>query len=164
MLLWPRYLRKEMPCGFGLRTKLTYHHVKMATNWPYRVDAYSVFQKILLESESTAKPSSLPVDNPTKPFWQYPGLTRDYPVDTENDPDGNKAANPLSHEGSGGSETLTNDADLVIIGSGITGVTVAYELSKKIREDESWKSKGTKFRVVIVEARDFCKFLRETLR
>ncbi|KAF8880122.1 FAD dependent oxidoreductase-domain-containing protein [Mucidula mucida] len=71
--------------------------------------------------------SSLPVANPTKSFWiDSPG------------------ANPLAKEGSVGD--LTVEADVCIIGSGITGISAAYHLSKKA---------GLK--VVVLEARDFCR-------
>lgn len=125
---------------------------RMTSNSPFPVDVWPVFQKLFEESESIAKPSSLPVENPTKSYWGYPGLTRDFPVDKENDPDGSKAANPLSHEGSAG--PLSTEADLIIIGSGITAISVAFELSKRIRGGEK---RNRKFRVVVIEARGFCK-------
>lgn len=49
-------------------------------------------------------PANLPVPNPSKSFW----------IDSSPD------ANPLRAEGSTGS--LTDDADVCIIGSGITGM------------------------------------------
>ncbi|KAK0196901.1 FAD dependent oxidoreductase-domain-containing protein [Armillaria mellea] len=70
--------------------------------------------------------ASLPAVNPTRSFW----------IDT---PD----ANPLGNEGSTG--TLTRDADICIIGSGITGVSAAYHLLE-----------NSSLNVVILEARDFC--------
>lgn len=82
---------------------------------------------------------SLPVDNPTKSFW----------LDTP-------GANPLADEGSTG--PLTNEADVCIIGSGITGVSAAWHLSKML-EKEELASRGSKMRIVILEAREFCKFL-----
>lgn len=72
----------------------------------------------------------LPVPNPTHSFWiNTPG------------------ANPLAAEGSEG--PLTSDADVCIIGSGITGVSSAYHLSKSIGDKP--------LKVVILEARDFCE-------
>lgn len=56
------------------------------------------------------QPVSLPVSNPTKSFWiDSPG------------------ANPLANEGSEGS--LTEEADVCVIGSGITGVSAAWHLA-----------------------------------
>ncbi|KAF9013800.1 FAD dependent oxidoreductase [Hymenopellis radicata] len=70
--------------------------------------------------------ASLPVSNPTKSFWiDSPG------------------ANPLAKEGSLGD--LITEADVCIIGSGITGISAAYHLSRKA---------GLK--VAVLEARDFC--------
>ncbi|KAJ7923506.1 FAD dependent oxidoreductase [Mycena leptocephala] len=68
--------------------------------------------------------SSLPVPNPTRSFW----------IDTP-------GANPLAAEGSDG--PFVDDADICIIGSGITGVSAAYHLAT------------APLRVVILEARDF---------
>ncbi|KZV72829.1 FAD dependent oxidoreductase [Peniophora sp. CONT] len=77
--------------------------------------------------------ASLPVTNPTKAFW------------THSTPD----CNPLAAEGSDG--PLTAEADVCIIGSGITGVSIAYHLSNLIKKGDSANP-----RVVIIEARDFC--------
>ncbi|KAF7370151.1 FAD dependent oxidoreductase [Mycena sanguinolenta] len=86
------------------------------------------------------KPSSLPVPNPTRSFW----------IDSAPD------ANPLAAEGSTGS--FTEDADICIIGSGITGVSAAYHLSVAVERGELPRS-DKPLRVVILEARDFCKSL-----
>lgn len=74
--------------------------------------------------------ASLPVDNPTRSFWlDSPG------------------ANPLAEEGA--HDPIPDDAqDVCIIGSGMTGVSVAYHLSKEVVE--------TPLKVVILEARKFC--------
>ncbi|KAG6827497.1 hypothetical protein H0H92_011550 [Tricholoma furcatifolium] len=73
----------------------------------------------------------LPVSNSTHSFWiNTPG------------------ANPLAKEGSEGN--LVDDADIVIIGSGITGVSAAYHLARNLN------SGGSPSKVVILEARDFC--------
>jgi FAD dependent oxidoreductase len=93
-------------------------------------------------------PASLPVPNPTKSFWTHPGLSSDWPTNSD-DPEGNKYANPYASEGS---ETpLPAKADIVIVGSGITGVSIALELSKLVRQAKR------RMDVVILEARDFCK-------
>lgn len=73
-------------------------------------------------------PNDLPVPNATKSFWiNTPG------------------ANPLANEGSHGQ--LTQEADVCIIGSGISGVSAAYHLSKS----------ELPLSVVILEAREFCQ-------
>jgi hypothetical protein len=75
-------------------------------------------------------PASLPVSNSTRSFWLHPS----------------KDVNPLAKEGS---ETPIQDkADIVIIGSGISGVGAAYHISKTMPEKK----------VVILEARDFCTY------
>lgn len=73
--------------------------------------------------------TGLPVPNPTRSFW----------IDSPH-------ANPLAKEGSSG--PLTEDADICIIGAGITGVSSAYHLAQNL---------GTGKTVVILEARDFCE-------
>ncbi|TFK25830.1 DAO-domain-containing protein [Coprinopsis marcescibilis] len=78
-------------------------------------------------------PVSLPVNNPTKSFWtDSPG------------------ANLLATEGSHGE--LTAEADVCIIGAGITGVSAAYHLSGELGDLVS----SPKRTVVVLEARDFC--------
>lgn len=89
----------------------------------------------VLERPVVGKPASLPVPNPTKSFW----------IDTPN-------ANPLAKEGSKG--PLTEDTDICIIGSGITGVSAAYHLSRLLSEQPP--SSGP-LNITILEARDFCK-------
>lgn len=80
------------------------------------------------------RPASLPVRNPTKSFW----------IDTP-------GANPLAKEGSSGD--LTSDADVCIIGSGITGVSAAYHLAKAANASDD----NSDLKIVILEARDFCE-------
>ncbi|KAJ8463673.1 hypothetical protein ONZ45_g17496 [Pleurotus djamor] len=79
------------------------------------------------------KPASLPVSNPTKSYW----------VDSP-------GANPLAKEGSRGA--LTSDADICIIGSGITGISAAYNLAKFVKASPQIDH----LNVVVLEARDFC--------
>lgn len=81
--------------------------------------------------------SSLPVSGPTKSFWTH----------------GTVDANPLAAEGSEGA--LTSEADVCIIGSGITGTSVAYHLSKLVKTARF--DVKTPVSAVILEARDFCK-------
>jgi hypothetical protein len=76
--------------------------------------------------------SRLPVPNATRAFW------------THSAPD----ANPLAAHGSAGQ--LTNDADVCIVGSGITGVSAAYHLGRL------WTGEK-KLKTVVFEARDFCE-------
>ncbi|KAE9401989.1 FAD dependent oxidoreductase [Gymnopus androsaceus JB14] len=59
-------------------------------------------------------------------------------------------ANPLAKEGSTG-PLSTEEADVCIIGSGITGVSVAYHLANAVD-----RAKQEPLKVVILEARDFC--------
>ena len=93
-------------------------------------------------------PSSLPHPSPSKAFWTHPGLSKDWPQD-DSDPEGNQRVNPLAREGSEG--PIEHEADIVIIGAGMTGVSVAMELSKVARKE------GVRMKVVLLEARDFCK-------
>ncbi|KAI9070217.1 DAO-domain-containing protein [Trametes sanguinea] len=91
-------------------------------------------QQAALERPVDAAPAPLPVPNPTKSFW----------IDTP-------GANPRAKEGSEG--PLTADADIAIIGSGISGVSAAYHLSRLLAEAGETE---TPLKVVILEARDFC--------
>ncbi|KAG1738549.1 FAD dependent oxidoreductase-domain-containing protein [Suillus lakei] len=85
-----------------------------------------------------ARPAGLPSANPTRSFW------------THCSPD----ASPLASQGSEG--LLTSDADICIIGSGITGVGVAYHLAQAAHEIAHASAHDEPLKVVIVEARDFC--------
>ena len=78
-------------------------------------------------------PVTPPHKNPTDSFWTH----------------GSIDANPLAKEGSDG--PLTTDTDIIIIGSGITGVGTAYHLSKLA------VAKDLSLNLVILEARDFCE-------
>ena len=93
-------------------------------------------QQSVLERPVQADPAALPVPNPTKSFW----------IDSAPD------ANPLAKEGSQGA--LTHDADVCIIGSGITGVSAAYHTSRLLADHPPT---NTPLKVVIFEARDFCE-------
>lgn len=80
--------------------------------------------------------TGLPVSNPTRSFWQTETL------------DGG----PASDQGSEGE--LTSEADICIIGSGITGVSAAYHLARLFAlEGNSSRSA----RAVILDAREFCE-------
>jgi hypothetical protein len=93
----------------------------------------------LLQESFQAVPllPSLPVHNATRSFWMA----------------GAPGVNPLAREGSSG--PLTTDADVCIIGSGITGVSVAYHLAELLKKNDEIRSDP--FSVVILEARDFCE-------
>ncbi|KAF8217123.1 FAD dependent oxidoreductase-domain-containing protein [Mycena galopus ATCC 62051] len=85
----------------------------------------------------THKPADLPHPDPTRSFWVYsPG------------------ANPLADEGSTGA--LTEEADVCIIGSGITGVSAAYHLANAVERGTFSVPDAGKIRAVIFEAREFC--------
>ena len=75
---------------------------------------------------------SLPSSNSTNSFWLHLP-----PEDS-----------PLANVGSTGS--LTQDADICVIGSGITGVGVVWHLVKDLENSANMK-------VVLLEARQFCK-------
>ncbi|KAJ7083784.1 FAD dependent oxidoreductase [Mycena epipterygia] len=89
------------------------------------------------QADPRSKPCSLPVPNPTRSFW----------IDTPN-------ANPLAAEGSEG--PFTEDADICIIGAGISGVSAAYHLSMAVERGEIPTMADKPLRVLILEARDFC--------
>ncbi|KAF9005212.1 FAD dependent oxidoreductase [Cyathus striatus] len=92
----------------------------------------AVFASLPEDLSASQLSASLPVPNPTRSFWiNTPG------------------ANPFAREGSDGE--LTPDADVCIIGSGITGVSTAWHLAKHFEKND-----GQRMQAVILEARDFC--------
>ncbi|KAJ7715194.1 FAD dependent oxidoreductase-domain-containing protein [Mycena metata] len=96
---------------------------------------YHFYQAIFTGNQ----PADLPHPDPTHSFWTHsPG------------------ANPLAGEGSAGE--LTDEADVCIIGSGITGVSAAYHLANSIQHGTFPVAQATNqvLRAVILEARDFC--------
>jgi hypothetical protein len=92
------------------------------------------FQAIFSPPPKSAS-ESLPVSNATQSFWM----------------DGAPGVNPLARAGSTG--PLTANADICIIGSGITGVSVAYHISKLFGDNATLQDALS---VVVLEARDFC--------
>jgi hypothetical protein len=100
--------------------------------FPVLLDQLDISQKILESTEP--KPAPLPVPSPTQSFWM-----------TENE---------LAKHGS--EDVPDNDADIVIIGSGITGVGAAYHIARMLAEKDK---SGVPKKVVILEARDFCKII-----
>lgn len=110
---------------------------------PVPLNVHGDFERFFASFEPSAqrRRTSLPVANPTKSFW------------LDSSPD----ANPLAAEGSTG--PLTADADIAIIGSGVTGVAAAYHLAKSLQ------SAGQQAKIVVLEAREFCEFpLRSHMR
>ena len=83
-----------------------------------------------------SRPAPLPTANPTKSFWL----------------DSDDSANPLARVGSTG--PLPQSADVVIIGSGITGCSAAYHLSQLLQNSGDPMNPVN---AVILEARDFCE-------
>jgi hypothetical protein len=95
----------------------------------------------------SAPPPSLPVPNATVSYWMR-HLDADH--------------KPSLTEGSTGE--LKRDADVCIIGSGITGVSAAYHLSKLVENGfRRGFSTNDPLKVVILEAREFCKCCLPTL-
>ncbi|KAI0750588.1 FAD dependent oxidoreductase [Irpex lacteus] len=108
---------------------------------PLLAHAYRAQQEVLGLQASPqtvdGRPSVLPLTNSTVSYWmKY--LDKDH--------------KPALNHGSEG--TLTNEADICIIGSGITGVSTAYHLSQAIASGE--KVTKDPLKVVILEAREFC--------
>lgn len=84
---------------------------------------------------------SLPSLNSTTSFWL------DLPPEES----------PLANVGSTGS--LTQDADICVIGSGITGVGVVWHLVKNLQDSLEDR---TKMKIVLLEARQFCKVILQS--
>ena len=96
---------------------------------PLRVRAA---HQAVLELPTSTPPPTLPVANGTLSYWlRDPGVE------------------PAPTHGSEGA--LTDDADVCIIGSGLTGVSAAYHLAQAVVRGESQGMKA-----VVLEAREFC--------
>lgn len=95
--------------------------------------------QVVLERPPSRAPPPLPVANATVSLWlANPGVL------------------PSPTEGSEGE--LISDADLCIIGSGITGVSAAYHLAQTFATGEhNLKDNRAPLKVAILEAREFCK-------
>ncbi|EKM50830.1 uncharacterized protein PHACADRAFT_200761 [Phanerochaete carnosa HHB-10118-sp] len=90
--------------------------------------------QVVLEQPASKPPPSLPVSNATESFWlRSPRVF------------------PTPAHGSEG--PLTVDADICIIGSGITGVSAAYHLATHYASNSARKDP---IKTVILEAREFC--------
>jgi hypothetical protein len=95
----------------------------------------------VLQWDASQQSLKQPSDNPAAPL-PVPNSTRSFWLDSP-------GASPLAKEGSHG--PLTTDADICIIGSGITGVSTAYHLAQKLGHVDR------PIKTVILEARDFCQ-------
>ena len=84
---------------------------------------------------------SLPSLNSTTSFWL------DLPPEES----------PFANVGSTGS--LTQDADICVIGSGITGVGVVWHLVKDLQDS---LEDGANMKIVLLEARQFCKVILQS--
>ncbi|KAH8077870.1 FAD dependent oxidoreductase [Cristinia sonorae] len=105
---------------------------------PVPLHAWSTHQTVIGLPAPADKRTSLPVSNSTKSFWFTDADVR-----------------PVPHEGSEG--PVTDGADICIIGSGITGVSAAYHLSRAFSGDNSLAaSLGRPVKAVLFEAREFC--------
>ncbi len=130
---------------------------------PVPLNVISDQQNVLKQyPENGLQPSPLPVANPTRSFW----------LQLENfyeDPDSSHGPRSPSLMTDGSVEPLTADADICIVGSGISGVSAAYHLARKLEaaqeshtysqadghaEDTAMKSGPVT--AIILEAREFC--------
>ena len=84
--------------------------------------------------------ASLPVDIPTTSFWQTETLDESFTLNDDKS-----------------SRGWDNDADICIIGSGITGVSAAYHLSRLFAQSESLPA-DKPIKAVVLDAREFCEF------
>ncbi|KIJ53075.1 hypothetical protein M422DRAFT_775811 [Sphaerobolus stellatus SS14] len=92
-------------------------------------DLYGVYSKLTKQVEDSP---GIPVPNPSKSYWMYP-------------------PSPIATHGADPSENLPPFADIVIIGSGITGAGIARTLL------ESFNSRSSHpIKIVMLEARDAC--------
>ncbi|CAL1713984.1 unnamed protein product [Somion occarium] len=109
----------------------------MSTTLPVPLLVYAQHQSVLDLEPARDVRATLPVANSTKSFWFT-------------DPD----VTPLPTEGSEG--PLTDDADICIIGSGITGASAAYHLARSLSDGKIANALGRPVKAVILEAREFC--------
>ena len=87
-----------------------------------------------LEIPTSLPEAVLPVPNPTQSFW----------LDIGNDPQFD-----LAKTGSTG--PLSPEADICIIGSGSSGISAVYHLSKLLKDC------GNPTSITLLEAREFCR-------
>lgn len=91
---------------------------------------------------SPDSPSPLPTRDPLPSYW----------LQTSNSPGPEQGVYSGVGDGDGDAPSLPSTADVVIVGSGITGVSAAYHLASKIPP----RYDGQPRTVVVLEARDFC--------
>lgn len=126
--------RTDLPTATGCialaaRTAATTMLQEPPAQDPLSYDPLSTLQLQLPVNSNVGDLVGLPVPNSTHSYWiNTPG------------------ANPLADYGS--TDDIPSEADVCIIGAGITGVSTAYHLSR------AEETKGLK--TVILEARDFC--------
>lgn len=96
-------------------------------------------------SSSSGRPAGLPHQGPTSPsFWLVADLS----------------ANPLAREGADEALPVDEDIDVVVIGSGITGVSFLLHLVRLLKGTATGAVVAERnFNVVMLEARDFCTYL-----
>ena len=101
----------------------------------------SAQQKVLSEPLPLGRDgrAGLPVPNWTKPYWLKDAHDM----------------SPAPNEGSEGS--LTDDADICVIGSGISGVATVYHLGRQLAQSSEGDI-ASPVKVVILDARDFCEY------
>ena len=104
------------------------------TDHKLQVSSYGLGSVTIRGSEERA---GLPVPNPLRSFWL-------------SDPE---VVPPCIAHGQG---ALPAHVDLCIIGSGISGVSVAYHLAKQLAAGPA-EALSKPIEVVILEARDFCE-------
>lgn len=98
---------------------------------------------VAINGEPPQRRTPLPVPNSTRSFWfTSPDVT------------------PAPTEGSEG--PLPQDADICIIGSGITGVSAAYHLASGLTKSSA-ATRDKPLEVVILEAREFCESVYTTV-
>ena len=107
-------------------------HAHNMSPLPVPLSVHAQHQTVL-ETLTTRPRATLPVENSTESFWlRSPNVS------------------PSPTHGSEG--PLTTDADICIIGSGITGVSAAYHLAQLAANG----GQQTPITVAILEAREFC--------
>lgn len=114
----------------SMRTETVVSHLSVPLN------VLADQQKVLAEA-IVDRQTGLPSNDSTRSSW----MTEPW-------------ANPSSRE-LDGQGALPEEADICIIGSGISGVSVAYHLATKLAE-EPGTALSNPLRVVILDAREFC--------
>lgn len=107
-------------------------------SFPVPFNTLADTQKAFAERTTKNRKADLPVANPTRSFWlEQPNVS------------------PSSREGSEGE--FPADAEICIIGSGISGVSTAYHLAKLVAKESQNRDCAESLRVVVLDAREFCE-------